>query len=158
MIRYLSSFTSLFFMNYIADLIIHLHRVTKKHRNPKEHQSPKYTHCICTEVREVRSSTNLVSSYRKTNKSISFYFFARRKRNPAILYVYMFTQGEKPIFLHRCAACVIWQSCSDSRPVNLQRSSIAVMSQGSSNLQLNRYDPELCFTASLMQIPVHCLV
>lgn len=100
MIRYLGCFTSLLFMNYIADLIIHLHRVTKKHPNPKEHQSPKYTHCICTEVREVRSSTNLVSSYRKTKKSISFYFFARRhqKENQQFYMFICLHKGRNPSF------------------------------------------------------------
>lgn len=51
-------------------------------------------------MREVRSSTNLVSSYRTTKKSISFYFFARRHRK-GIQQFYMFIclrKGRNPSF------------------------------------------------------------
>lgn len=89
-----------FFHELHSALIIHLHRVTKNRLNPKEHQSPKYTHRICRKVREVRSSTNLVSSYRTTKKSISFYFFARRHQK-GIQQFYMFIclrKGRNPSF------------------------------------------------------------
>ena len=87
-----------------------------------------------------RSKTNLVSSYRKTKIFIPFYFFARRHPK-AIQQFYVW--GEKPIFLHRCASFVIWQSCGNSSPMILQRNSIAMTSQGSFNLQLNCYNTEV---------------
>lgn len=96
-----------FFHELHSALIIHLHRVTKNRLNPKEHQSPKYTHRICREVREVRSSTNLEAATEQQRNPSHFISLQEdiKKESSNFICLYVYARGETHLSAQMCSLC-----------------------------------------------------